>query len=65
MPALRRYGMGFSFGLLTGLLASQGIPHHRVDASLWKRHMGLFRQGKEGSLLLARQLFPQAHDFLK
>lgn len=60
-----RYGMGYSFGLLTGVLTSQGIPHHRVDASVWKRGLGLFRTGKDGSLALARQLFPQAEQALR
>ncbi|GAB4819483.1 hypothetical protein N2152v2_006529 [Parachlorella kessleri] len=59
------YGMGFSFGLLQGLLTAQGIRYQRVDASAWKRHLGLFRLGKDGSLSLARQLFPQAEAFLR
>ncbi len=57
--------MGFSFGLLQGLLTAQGIRYQRVDASAWKRHLGLFRLGKDGSLSLARQLFPQAEAFLR
>lgn len=57
--------MGYSSGLLTGLLTSQGVPYQRVDAASWKRHLGLYRLGKEGSLALARQLFPQALDSLK
>lgn len=59
------YGMGFSFGLLTGILTAQGIPYRRVEASGWKRHMGLWRLGKDGSLALARQLFPQAGHLLR
>lgn len=57
--------MGFSFGLLTGILTAQGIPYRRVEASGWKRHMGLWRLGKDGSLALARQLFPQAGHLLR
>ena len=53
------YGNGFSTGLLTGLLLSKRIEYHRVQPVNWKRDMGLYKQGKEGSLDLARYLFPQ------
>jgi hypothetical protein len=54
------YGIGFSTGLFSALLASLGLPYQRVSAVAWKRQMGLFRQGKEGSRALAAQLFPDA-----
>lgn len=54
------YGIGFSTGMLSGLLTAHNIPYQRVNAAVWKRQMGLFRLGKEGSLALAHQLFPAA-----
>lgn len=36
----------------------QEVPYQRVHSSVWKKQMGLYRQGKEGSLALARQAFP-------
>jgi hypothetical protein len=54
------YGSGFATGLITGLFISQGIQYERVSAATWKRSLGLTKAGKEGSMALARQLFPQA-----
>jgi hypothetical protein len=54
------YGSGFATGLITGLFISQNLQYERVSASMWKRSLGLTKAGKEGSLALARQLFPQA-----
>jgi hypothetical protein len=54
------YGIGYSSGLLSGLLAAQGLPWQRVSASGWKRDMALHKRGKEGSLSLAARLFPAA-----
>ena len=56
------YCSGFATGLLTGVFMSKEVPFQRVPAVLWKRQMGLNKLGKEGSLALARQLFPQAAD---
>lgn len=56
------YGNGFATGLFTGLLLSKGIKYCRVQPVVWKRDMGLYGQGKEGSLHLARCLFPQVAD---
>jgi len=52
---------GFASGLLTGIFISHQLPYCLVSMA-WKRQMGLYRLGKEGSLALARQLFPQAAD---
>lgn len=64
-PRPCRYGIGFSVGLLNGLLSAAGVPYHRVHASTWKAAVGLRRQGKEGSLALARHLLPAAAGLLK
>lgn len=54
------YGIGFSTGALSALLVSQKIPYQRVNASAWKRQLGLYKLGKPGSMALAKQLFPMA-----
>lgn len=36
-----------------------------ISASRWKRDMGLYGKGKEGSRQLAIALFPQAAELLK
>ena len=56
------YGSGFATGLITGLFLSQGIPYEKISAAGWKRSLGLIKLGKEGSLTLAKQIFPQAAD---
>lgn len=54
------YGSGFATGLITGLFVAQDIPFERISAASWKRSLGLTKMGKDGSLALARQLFPHA-----
>ncbi|KAG7673231.1 hypothetical protein Ndes2437B_g01358 [Nannochloris sp. 'desiccata'] len=54
------YGSGFATGLITGLFIAESLEYQRISAPSWKRSLGLTRAGKEGSLALARQLFPQA-----
>ena len=60
------YDSGFSTGLITGLFLCRNVTYERVSAQGWKSAMGLRRTGKEGSLALAKQIFPQAAQvFLK
>lgn len=60
------YDSGFATGLITGLFISQDLQYQRISATAWKRSLGLTKSGKEGSLALARQLFPQsAEKYLK
>lgn len=56
------YGSGYATGLLTGLLHSQNITLTRISAIGWKRNLGLTNLGKEGSLMMVRNLFPQLSD---
>jgi hypothetical protein len=56
------YGSGFATGLITGLFTSEKLTYERISAASWKRSLGLTKAGKEGSLALARQIFPQAAD---
>lgn len=54
------YGSGYGTGLFMGMLMSRNIPCVKVSAAAWKRQLGLTKAGKEGSLALARALFPAA-----
>jgi len=54
------YGSGYATGLITGLFIAENLEYQRISAASWKRSLGLSKTGKEGSLALARQLFPQA-----
>ena len=56
------YDSGFATGMITGLFVSRGVSFLRVSAHAWKNSLGLRKTGKEGSLALARQIFPQAAD---
>lgn len=58
------YGSGYANGLLDGLFLTQDIVSERISAKLWKKGLGLTKLGKEGSLILARQAYPQAAQFL-
>ncbi|KDD76661.1 hypothetical protein H632_c145p1 [Helicosporidium sp. ATCC 50920] len=58
------FTMGYAAGLLDGLFRACGLPYRRVHAATWKRDLGLFGAGKEGSMLLAKKLFPQAEPML-
>ena len=48
-----------------GVLLACGIPVEVVHATSWKRQLNLCGAGKEGSLKLARDLFPSAEKLLQ
>lgn len=54
------WSTGFSYGVWNGVLQSLGLPVETVSARRWKNEMLLNGKGKEGSRLLAQQLFPHA-----
>lgn len=58
-------GTGFAFGVWKGVLASHEVELETVSARRWKADLGLNKAGKEGSRLLALQLFPKAAGLLK
>ena len=58
-------GTGFSYGVWKGILAAHDIPLTTCSARRWKGDLGLLKAGKEGSRLLALQLFPEAQELLK
>ncbi|KAK9817629.1 hypothetical protein WJX74_007556 [Apatococcus lobatus] len=54
------YGCGHAYGTCKGVLLALGVQVHTVTGRLWKSHLALNGLGKEGSRLLALDLFPQA-----
>lgn len=60
-----RFNIGYSTGMLDGILTSLDIPCTRIHAAIWKRQLGLFKKGKPGSMALAHQLLPAAAPFLR
>ena len=65
-PPIPRFGvvtarsLGEAMGIWKALLADKRVRHTFVSPSKWKTDMGLRGKGKEASLKLARQLFPEA-----
>ncbi|RMZ52445.1 hypothetical protein APUTEX25_000024 [Auxenochlorella protothecoides] len=59
------FNIGYSTGMLDGILTSLDIPCTRIHAAIWKRQLGLFKKGKPGSMALAHQLLPAAAPFLR
>ena len=56
---------GYVYGVWHGVLLACGIPVEVVRATIWKRQLNLCGAGKEGSLKLARDLFPSAEKLLQ
>lgn len=55
----------FGAGILWGIMGGLGISSSHVAPAKWKRDLGLLGKGKDGSLALARRLFPEASSLLK
>lgn len=56
------YDSGYASGLLDGVFQTMGVEYERVLVSSWKKELGLYKLGKEGSLTLARELFVEQHE---
>jgi len=54
------FAFGRGIGVLEGVLQACDIPITYVAPQVWKRHHGLIKQGKDKSLAMARQLYPDA-----
>jgi crossover junction endodeoxyribonuclease RuvC len=52
------YSMGFSRGVILGVLAGHGITARDVEPAKWKAAFGLIGAPKEESLRVARELYP-------
>lgn len=52
------------YGIIQGCLAGVGLGFERVQPSVWKRKAGLLGKDKEGSRLLAIELYPAMADDL-
>tara|TARA_R100001143_G_scaffold61314_1_gene61861 strand:+ start:428 stop:892 length:465 start_codon:yes stop_codon:yes gene_type:complete len=65
-PPIPRFGvvtarsLGEAIGIWKAILSEKRVRHMFVAPSKWKADMGLRGKGKEASLKLARQLFPEA-----
>ena len=59
------YGCGYAYGTCKGILLALGVQVHTVSGRLWKSHLLLNGQGKEGSRLLALDMFPQAAKLIR
>lgn len=47
-----------NYGVLLGMMMLLQIPFEEVDGTIWKKYFKLSKLGKEGSIKLAKQLFP-------
>lgn len=54
------FNSGLAYGMWLGLLAAYDMPFQTPKVRRWKSDLQLDGMGKEGSRLLALQLFPQA-----
>ena len=52
------FSFGQSFGFILGVLTAFGIGYQLVPPTLWKREFGLLHTGKDGSVEVAKRLFP-------
>lgn len=52
------FSFGQSFGFILGVLTAFGIGYQLVPPTLWKREFGLLHIGKDGSVEVAKRLFP-------
>lgn len=52
------FSFGQSYGFILGVLTAFGIGYQLVPPTLWKREFGLLHTGKDGSVEVAKRLFP-------
>lgn len=64
MGAQSMYNFGFGCGVIEGVLAAQHRVFRYVTPQTWKRRAGLIGEPKESSLMLARELHPEARAWL-
>lgn len=62
----RAFNAGYNYGLLEWQLdACYGFKANEVTPQKWKRRAGLIGQDKKASIRKARDLFPEAENWLK
>lgn len=52
------FSFGQSYGFILGVLSAFGIGYQLVPPFTWKREFGLLHTGKQGSVDVAKRLFP-------
>ncbi len=58
------FKFGMIYGQCIGMLTTAGLPWVKVPPQVWKRHLGLTGQGKDGSRAAAKELFEGCEDRL-
>ncbi|MEE8113138.1 MAG: hypothetical protein V3T23_02170 [Nitrososphaerales archaeon] len=59
------FTFGRGIGVIEGVLQTLDIPISYVAPQVWKKYFGLIKQGKDKSLALAREFYPDAELPLK
>ncbi len=59
------FRFGQADGILRGVLGAQRVPVVEVQAKDWKRYLRLTGKPKDAALTLARQLYPEATEWLR
>lgn len=54
------FSLGYSAGVVAGVVAARGFPMHLVAPATWKKHFGLLKSDKELSRAAAIRLYPGA-----
>lgn len=52
------FSFGQSYGFILGVLTAFGIGYQLVPPTAWKREFGLLHTSKQGSVEVAKRLFP-------
>ena len=52
------FSFGQSYGFILGVLTAFGIGYQLVPPTVWKREFGLLHTSKQGSVEVAKRLFP-------
>ena len=60
--SIGNFKLGYSFGVISGVVKSLGIPMDTSTPAMWKKRMGLSGKTKDASRLLVRDLFPDKRD---
>lgn len=65
MGAQSSFNFGDGFGQVKAVFRVMGLDPVLVEAMAWKRHMGLLKQDKDASRVLALRRFPSVADQLQ
>lgn len=63
--SISSYKLGLNTGIVIGVIQSMGQPLVRVSVAQWRNGVGLRGKGKDASLGLARELYPELRNDLR